>query len=71
MMKYEVLGLPDRVGMYGFATYTECVAFLKRYTRSGNWGGYEAFAIIDKDDNTIVTLEVEDERAVWRYPDVD
>lgn len=61
---YEVVGHPAGVYLFGPASYQDCVDFLKRYTRSGNWGGYERFTVEDENGDVAVTLGLDEHGVV-------
>ena len=67
---FKVIGKPDDVDLYssgaGNNQYDDCVQWLKRYVKGGNWGGYTSFDIVDEDSNVHISLIQDGNRAIWR-----
>lgn len=65
-VSHVVVGIDREHGdqeLYAASTEDETRRWLQAYTRFGNWGGYDGFAIVTPDKMWIHVMEREDEYA--------
>ena len=62
---FEVLAYPDECSLYT-GSYEYCRQFILRYTKSGNWGGWEQFDVVDWSQEAHASYGINEEgRAQW------